>query len=126
MIDTKRGLAAMVYKVFVKKSTSLARSENLALQDKSASGEAIKNEFISNKELAEELHKLIITSFKKKKAQSPFIDNIWVADLADMQLISNKGIRFLLCVIHIFSKYAWVIPLKDRKVITITNTFQKI
>ena len=116
----------MVYKVFVKKSTSLARSENLALQDKSASGEAIKNEFISNKELAEELHKLIITSFKKKKAQSPFIDNIWVADLADMQLISNKGIRFLLCVIHIFSKYAWVIPLKDRKVITITNTFQKI
>ena len=106
MIDTKRGLASMVYKVFVKKSTSLARSENLALQDKSASGEAIKNEFISNKELAEELHKLIITSFKKKKAQSPFIDNIWVADLADMQLISNKGIRFLLCVIHIFSKYA--------------------
>ena len=67
MIDTKRGLASMVYKVFVKKSTSLARSENSALQDKSASGEAIKNEFISNKELAEELHKLIITSFKKKK-----------------------------------------------------------
>ena len=45
-----------------------------------------------------------------------------------MQLISkfNKGIRFLLCVIDISSKYAWVIPLKDKKGITITNAFQKI
>ena len=44
-----------------------------------------------------------------------------------MQLISkfNKGIRFLLCVIDIFSKYAWVIPLKDKKGITITNAFKK-
>ena len=53
---------------------------------------------------------------------------MWGADLADMQMISkfNKGIRFLLCVIDIFSKYAWVIPLKDKIGITITNTFQKI
>ena len=45
-----------------------------------------------------------------------------------MQLISkcNKGIRFSLCVIDIFSKYAWVIPLKDKNGITITNAFQKI
>ena len=45
-----------------------------------------------------------------------------------MQLISqfNKGFRFLLCVIDIYSKYAWVIPLKNKKGITITNTFQKI
>ena len=44
---------------------------------------------------------------------SAFKDNIWVADLADMQLISkfNKGFIFLLCVIDIFSKYAWVVPL---------------
>ena len=55
-------------------------------------------------------------------------DNIWGADLADMQLIGkfNKGFRFLLCVIDIFSKYAWVVPLKDKKGITITNAFQKI
>ena len=59
---------------------------------------------------------------------SRFKDNIWGADLADMQLISkfNKGFRFLLCVIDIFSKYAWVVPLKDKKGITITNAFQKI
>ena len=45
-----------------------------------------------------------------------------------MKLISNfnKGFRLLLCVIDIFSKYAWVVPLKDKKGITITNAFQKI
>ena len=50
------------------------------------------------------------------------------ADLADMRLISkfNKGFRFLLCVIDIFSKYAWVVPLKDKKDVTITNAFQKV
>ena len=50
------------------------------------------------------------------------------ADLADMQLISkfNEGFRFLLCVINIFSKYAWVAPLKDKKGISIVNDFQKI
>ena len=51
--------------------------------------------------------------------QSPFIDNVWGTDLADMQLISkfNKAIRFLSCVIDIFSK--------EKKGITITNAFQK-
>ena len=54
-------------------------------------------------------------------------DNIWAADLADMQLISkfNKGFRFLLCVIDIYSKYAWVVPLKDKKGLSIVNAFQK-
>ena len=51
---------------------------------------------------------------------------MWGADLASMQLISkfNKGFRYLLWVINIFSKYAWVIPFKDKKGITITNAFQ--
>ena len=51
-----------------------------------------------------------------------------VADLADMQLISkfNKGFRFLLCGIDVFSKYAWVIPLKDKKSVSIVDAFQKI
>ena len=95
---------------------------------KKSSGRDIKNENVSNKKLAEELHKPITRKFKKRKVHSSFIDNIWGDDLADMQLISkfNKGIRFLLCVIDIFSKYAWIIPLKDKKDTTITNAFQKI
>ena len=72
------------------------------------------------------MYKPIIGKFNEIKVQSPFIDNIWGADLADMELISkyNKGFRFLLCVIDIYSKYACVIPLKDKKWITITNAFQ--
>ena len=57
----QRGLASMVYKFFDKKSP----------------GGGIKNEDISNKELAEELHKPIIRKFNKRKGHSPFIDNIW-------------------------------------------------
>ena len=59
---------------------------------------------------------------------SAFKDNIWGADLEDMQLISkfNKGFRFLLCVVDIISKYAWVVPLKDKKGVSIVNAFQSI
>ena len=55
-------------------------------------------------------------------------DNIWGVDLADMQLISkyNKGIRYFLCAIYLFSKYAWVLSLKDKKGVSIANTFQSI
>ena len=70
----------------------------------------------------------LLENLKKKKVCSSFRDNIWGADLADMQLLSkfNKGFRFFLCIIDIFSKYAWIIPLKDKKGISIVNAFQKI
>ena len=75
----------------------------------------------------EELHKPIIRKLNKR-THSPFIENNWCADLAYMQFITkfNKGFKFLLCVIDIYSKYAWVIPLKDKKGNTITNAFQQI
>ena len=59
----------------------------------------VENENISNKELAGELHKPIIKKSDKRKVHSPFKDNIWGADLSDMQLISkfNKRIRFFMC-----------------------------
>ena len=81
-----------------------------------------------NEQLAEELHKPVIRKFRRREVYSAFKDNIWAADLADMQLISkfNKGFRFLLCVVDIYSKYAWVVLLKDKKGITIVNAFQSI
>ena len=81
----QKSLASRVYDFFERKTS---RSN-------------IKN--ISNKELAEELHKPIIRKVNKRKVHSSFTDNIWGADLANMQLISkfNKGIRILLCVIDI-------------------------
>ena len=83
---------------------------------------------MQNKELAEELHKAIIRKITLLQVHSSFIYNIWGVDSADMQLLRkfNKITRFLLCVIDIYSKYAWVIPLKYEKDITITNAFQKI
>ena len=106
----QRGLASVVYKFFGKIS--------------SRSG--IVNE--PNYQLANELHKPIIRKFKKRKVYSSFRDNIWGVDLADMQSLSkyNKGIKYLLCAIDLFSKYAWVVPLKDKRGITIVNAFQKI
>ena len=92
------------------------------------SGVADNNVIKQNIQLADELHKPIIRKFEKRKVYSSFRDNIWGADLADMQLISkfNKGFRFLLCVIDVFSKYAWVVPLKDKIGISIVNAFQII
>ena len=83
---------------------------------------------LAMQQLTEELHKPNIIKFKKRKVYSTFKDNIWGADLADMQLISkfNKGFIFLLCVIDIFSKYAWVFPLRDKKGVSIVNAFQSI
>ena len=84
--------------------------------NKKSQGKGLAN---NNKkvQLANEIHKPIIKKFNKRKAYSSFKDNIWGVDLADVQLLSkfNKRFRFLLCVIDIFCKYAWVIPLKDKK-----------
>ena len=107
----QRGLASMVYKFF----------------DSKVSGSGAKL-IPENEQLANELHKPIIRKFEKRRVYSTFKDNIRGVDLADVQLLSkyNTGIRFLLCVIDIFSKYAWVVPLKDKKGISIAKAFQSI
>ena len=67
--------------------------------DKKSKGNGVNYKNKQNLQLAEELHKSIIRNFLKRTVYSRFKDNIWGADLADMQLISkfNKGFRFLLC-----------------------------
>ena len=70
----------------------------------------------------------LLENLRERKVYSFFRNNIWDADLADMQSLSkyNKGIKYLLCAIDLFSKYAWVVPLKDKRGISIVNAFQKI
>ena len=94
--------------------------------DKKTAGSGIKS-MPQNEQLAQELHKLIIRKLIQK-VYSTFKDSIWGADLADMQSINkfNKGFRYLLCVIDIFSKYVWVVPLKDKNGVSIVNEFQSI
>ena len=101
----QRGLASMVYKFFNEKTKE--------------SGINNKGNLLVNSQLAEEFHKPIIKNFE---------DNIWGVDLADMQLISKytKGIRYFLCVIELFSRYAWVILLKNKKGESIVEGFKKI
>ena len=96
--------------------------------DKKSAGVGIKNEIKQNDKLVEDMQELIIIKFEKRNVYSLFKDNIWGDDLANMQLIRkfNKGIRILLCVIDIFSKYAWVARLKDKKGTAVTNAFQKL
>ena len=102
-------------------------TQKVTLPEKKSVGSGAKL-IPQNEQLADEIHKPIIRKFKKRKVYSAFKDNTWGADLADMQLLSkhNKGIKFLLCVIDIFSKYAWVIPLKDKRGISIPKAFQSI
>ena len=112
----QRGLASMVYKFFDKKSMGSGFKK-------------LKNTTKSNSSiLADEFHKPIIKNFDKRKVYSQFKDNIWGVDLADMQSLSrkNKGIKHLLCAIDLYSKYAFVIPLKDKKGISIVNALNKI
>ena len=70
----------------------------------------------------------LLENLKKRKVYSSFRDNIWGFDLADMQSLSkyNKENKYLLCAIDLFSKYAWVVPIKDKKGTSIVNAFQKI
>ena len=106
----QKGLASMVYKFFDKKC--------------SGSGVAIE----TNYQPENERHRHIIRKFKKLKFYSSLRDNIWGVDLADMQSRSkyNKGSKYLLCEIDLFSKYAWVGPLKVKRGISIFDAFQKI
>ena len=113
----QRGLASMVYKFFDKKSMGSGTAKPSSLK-----------RIASSSILADERHKPIIRKFDKRKVYSQFKDNIWGVDLADMQSLSrkNKDIKYLLCAIDLYSQYAFVIPLKDKKGISIVNAFNKI
>ena len=105
----QRALVSMVWKVFDKRSKKVLGSS------------------IENKILANEFHKPIIRKFKRRKVYSSFKDDVWDVDLADMSLISkfNEGIKYLSCVIDLFSRFARVVGLKDKKRATIVNGFIK-
>ena len=92
---------------------------------KKSSGSGVATE--PDYQFVNELHKQIIRKFKRLKVYSFLRDNIWGVDLADTQSLSkyNRGIKYLLCAIDLFSKYAWLVPLKDKRGTTIVNVFKK-
>ena len=81
-----------------------------------------------SQQLAEELHKPITRNFRKRRVISYGIDEIWAGDLVEMQKYSkwNKGIKYLLTIIDVFSKYGWIVPLKDKKTESVSLAFDRI
>ena len=79
-------------------------------------------------QLAEELHKPITRKFTKRRVFVKGVDEIWAADLVEMGRFSdwNKGFKYLLMVIDVFSKFGWIEPLKDKKGETVAAAFKKI
>ena len=88
--------------------------------------ELIKKKKVSA--LAEELHKPVRRKFERRRVLVSGIDKIWAADLADMKAFSkfNQGFNFLLLVIDIFSKYGWIIPLKNKEGKTVASALKTI
>ena len=79
-------------------------------------------------QLANELHKPIKRNVPWRRVITTGIDKIWCSDLVEMQQFSkwNKGYRYLLMVLDLFSKYGWIVPLKDKKGETVTQAFKTI
>ena len=78
--------------------------------------------------LADEQHKPIKRNFTRRRVIVNHIDEIWCSDLVEMQQFSkwNKGYRYLLMVLDVFSKYGWIIPLKDKKGETVAEALKTI
>ena len=89
-----------------------------------------KNRFIGGltNKLADELHHRVIKKFPKRCVYVNSIDQTWAVDLADMQQYSkqNKHYKYLLAVIDVFSKYGWLIPLKNKTGVTVSEAFKTL
>jgi hypothetical protein len=79
-------------------------------------------------QLANELHRPVVKRFPKRRVYVKGIDDIWAADLADMQAFAeyNNGVKYLLTVIDVFSKYGWIVPLKQKTGIAVAAAFETI
>ena len=79
-------------------------------------------------QLADQLHKPINKNFRKRKVYVNGIDKIWAADLVDIQSFSkfNRGIKYLLTVIDVFSKLGWMLPLKDKTGVSVSKALKEI
>ena len=83
---------------------------------------------VKKKSIAEELHKPVRRKFKKHRVLVNVIDRIWAADVVDMRAFSklNRRVKYLFAVIDVFSKYGWLIPLKDKTGKSVTSALETI
>ena len=78
--------------------------------------------------LANELHKPIKRNFTKRRVIAHNVDDIWCSDLVDMQKLSkwNRGYKYLLMVLDLFSKYGWIVPLKTKTGLEVAKAFESL
>ena len=76
-------------------------------------------------EIAEQFYKPVSRKFQRRRVNMNSIDKIWAAELIDMQAFSKvkNGIKYVLSVIDIFSKFVWIIPLKRKTGQEVANAF---
>jgi len=92
----------------------------------------VKNDLISRimwtDQLADELHKPVVKDVRKRKVYVNGIDKIWASDLVDMQSYPkfNCGVKYLLTVIDVFSKFGWMLLLKDKTGVSVANALKEI
>ena len=79
-------------------------------------------------QLTKELHKPVRRRFDKRTVFAKHVGDIWTADLVDMSSFSrsNKGYKYLLTVIGVFSKYGWIVPLKTKTDKKVAQAFRKL
>ena len=98
----------------------LTRKQNWERQEKRGA--------IVHEELAQELHKSVVKTFKRRKVFTRVKNNIWEGNLAEMGSLSfkNRDVEFLLCMIDIFTKYGWIKTLKDKTAQIVLHGFAEI
>jgi transposase InsO family protein len=76
----------------------------------------------------QELHKRVVRKFPRRQVLVHGVNETWSADLVDMSKFAkeNKGYKWILTVIDVLSKYAWAVPLKNKKAETVLMAFQKV
>ena len=89
-------------------------------------GHPIKKKLKFTNELAEELYKPVTRKFQRRRLNVNSIDEVWAADLIDMQAFSkdNNGIKSFLTVIDIFSKFVWIVSLIRKTGLEVANAFR--
>ena len=110
----QRGLLSLVYNFFYEKTESGAIATSKVRES-------------VNEKLSQELHKLVIKNFKRRKVYASFKDNIRAADSADMGSLPcfNHDVKFLLCVADFYTKYALVQHLEEKKAKTVLHVLLK-
>ena len=83
---------------------------------------------MSKKQFASEIHRRVVKKFPRRKVIVNGIDNVWGLDLADMNsfIKYNDNYRYILCMIDVFSKFAWCVPLKTKTASSVLNAVKDI